>query len=234
MLPNGNELYEFLPEEIFQLDQPIVPKSETQNYNISAIHQTSAANKTSVETHPHQHTAYHNEIHQHHQQANSPNFIDLGAKYPPVSHANHVGGNLDSMSAEINNNLNYQLDESHPISSMNSSKHHELSNSTAYLSSSTANASVKFYCSADTADKVSMRKRSFDVESPKLNHNNNQILQHNGGGGAYQTNLIYPKRDNNCFSQFYQVNNRYSSEMYGKMMPTEAYRATEKFNNFIH
>lgn len=238
MMPNGNELYEFLPEEIFQLDQPIVPKSETQSYSMPTIHQTTA-NSTSVDNIPHQHTSYHsNEIHQQH--GNSPSFIDLGggahptAKYPPPSSTSHANvSHLDN--TEINNNLNYQLDESHSISSMK--QQHEgaviVGSSSAYLNN---NSALKFYCSENNTDKISMRKRSFEAESPKINHNNNQI-QHNGGGGgsgAYQTNLIYPKRDNNCFSQFYQANNhRYSSDMYGKM-PTEAYRATEKFNNFIH
>lgn len=191
VLPNNNELYEFLPEEIFQLDHPIVPKSETQNYD-QQIHNSNYTNEVS-----------------------SPSFIDLSSSQQTTKFPSTSSTHIDT---EINNNMNYQLDDSNTISTLKSQQHNDV----GYV-----NNSSKFYCNEN--EKIS-RKRNYDVESSK-HVNNGQVMHHNG----YHSNLMYSKKgDNNasCFVQLYNhANNRYSSEMYGRS--SEAYRSAEKFNNFI-
>jgi Mor family transcriptional regulator len=202
VISNNNELYEFLPEEIFQLDHPIVPKSETtqQNYN---------------------------EIHSNYEVVSSPSFIDLSSSQQQQSKFPSTSSSTTTLiDAEINNNMNYQLDESNTISS-NMKTQHEYANKSS------------FYCN-ENEQKIS-RKRNYDVEHSSKHHNN---LNNNGQttthtmhhhNGYHSTNLMYSSKKGenaSCFVQLYNhANNRYSSEMYGRT--NEVYRTAEKFNNFI-
>lgn len=110
----SNELYEFLPEEIFQLDQPIV-KSESQSFS-------SNGNVPNIDTLQIPFTSHNSDI-----ISTSHSFLDLSSgqiqtnvKYPTV----------DSFSSEINNNSNYHqsnvaVDKAAEVASYNYPMNHE-------------------------------------------------------------------------------------------------------------
>lgn len=146
----SNELYEFLPEEIFQLDQPIV-KSESQTFNSHAAVVVPAVN-TSMDTLqlPFSHS---NDI-----SSASHSFLDLSSgqiqtnvKYP-----------MDNFSSEINNNGSYEMTGE----SGATKNHHD--NSYGYQEPPT-----RLNCAVES-EKI-LKRKHIEVE-PKLHQNYHQPL----------------------------------------------------------
>lgn len=132
-----NELYEFLPEEIFQLDQPIV-KSESQPFNVIE----SEPIVSTMETLHLPFTTHSSDI-----TSSSHSFLDLSSgqiqtnvKYPMAA---------ESFSSEINNNYNQPvigMDHSHKVTDVN-----------AYSYSMSHEASARLNCAVES-EKVLKRK----------------------------------------------------------------------------
>jgi hypothetical protein len=203
----SNELYEFLPEEIFQLDQPII-KSESQSYNTNVIVQTAANMET-------MHLPFHN----HNPDVSSASFLDLSSgqiqtnvKYPMTT--------AENFSSEINNNSSYQ-----PNVGDNTQAHSKVSDVNSYNSYQLNHEAPPRLTCAVESEKVLKRKHLEIDPVVKQNHQNYHLNQ-----------PFFSKRENSCLLQQASTN-YYPTDLYANFSskPNDVYhhRTMEKYNNYI-
>ena len=204
----SNDLYEFLPEEIFQLDQPIM-KTESQSYNTSVT-------ISNMETLQQSFTSLNNDV-----SSTSHCFLDLSSGQIQTNNTKY-SSTVDGFSTEINNNSNYHssvgVDTSHvhlktpDVNSYNYQINHE--------------APSRLTCAVEN-EKVLKRKH---VEVEPVVKQNPPTLHQN-----YHLNQspIFSKRENTCLLQ--QTTSYYSPELYSGFTskPNEVYRTMDKYNNYI-
>lgn len=202
----ANDIFEFLPEEIFQLDQPIM-KSEPQAFNPSVTISTISNMETPF-------TTLSSDI-------TSPShcFLDLSSGQIQTN----TKYSVDGFSSEINNNSNYHanvgVDSSHAhlkttvVNSYNYPINHE--------------ASSRLTCAVEN-EKLLKRKHVEVDPAVKLNpptlHQNFNLSQ---------PPPFTSKRDNTCLLQ--QTTSYYPPELYSSFSSksNDVYRTADKFNNFI-
>lgn len=202
----SNELYEFLPEEIFQLDQPIV-KSESQSFhsngNVPVI--------SHMETLQIPFATHNGEL-----SSTSHSFLDLSSgqiqtnmKYPMV---------VDGFSSEINNNSNYQSS----VGVENVHVQSKVLDANAY---NYQEASTRLNCAVE-GEKV-LKRKHLDID-PIVKQNTPTLHQN------YHLNQpLFSKRESSCLLQ--QTSTYYPAELYANFpsKPNDVYRAVEKYNNYI-
>lgn len=197
----SNELYEFLPEEIFQLDQPIL-KSESQPFPLVNVSTTSHSLESLQMPFP-SHAADITSTTSHSFLDLSSGQIQTNTKYPTA---------VESFSSEINNNSSYQPN----ISVENLHLHPKISEVNAY--SYHVNQDPRLNCSVES-EKILKRKHADISDTVKQNVHN------------YHANQpLFPKRENSsCLLQ--QNSGYFPSDLYATFpaKPND-YRTMEKFN----
>lgn len=201
----SNELYEFLPEEIFQLDQPIV-KSESQSFNSNDNEPIASA----METLHLPFTAHNGDI-----TNASHSFLDLSSgqiqtnlKYPMST---------EGFSSEINNNYNHPgigIDGSHVQP--------KAADVNAYSYQMSHEASSRLNCAVEN-EKVLKRKH----------HEVDPVVKQNPHQSFHPNQQLFSKRESSCLLQ--QTTNYYPPELYANFQakPNDVYRTMEKYNNYI-
>lgn len=205
----SNDLYEFLPEEIFQLDQPIL-KTESQPYNTTV----SVSTVNNMEALHQPFTPINNDV-----SSTSHCFLDLSSgqiqtntKYPTA---------VDSFSSEINNNSNYHssvgVDTSHI--------HPKTSDVNSYSYQINHEASSRHTCAVES--EKALKRKHVDIDhvakqNPPTHHQNYHLNQP----------PLFSKRENTCLLQ---QTNYYPPELYSAFAskPNEVYRTMDKYNNYI-
>lgn len=204
----SNELYEFLPEEIFQLDQPIV-KSESQAFisqgnlpiaNIDALHLPFSNSNGDISSTSH-------------------SFLDLssGQIQTNVKYPTSVDG---FPSSEINNNSNYQSSVGIETTQQAQSK---VSDVDVYNYHVTHPSESRLNCAVES--EKALKRKHVDIDAvSKLNppppHQNYQQL----------SQPLFSKRESSCLLQ--QTSNYYSPDLYTSFPPksNDVYRTVEKYN----
>lgn len=208
----SNDLYEFLPEEIFQLDQPIL-KTEAQHYNSTTVTVSTVSN---LETFPQPFTSLNNDV-----SSTSHCFLDLSSGQIQTNNAKYSTV-VDSFSSEINNNSSYHsnvgVDSSHvhlkaqDVNSYNYQINHE--------------ASSRLTCAVES-EKL-LKRKHIDIE-PVVKQNPPTLHQN------YHLNQppLFTKRENTCLIQ--QTTSYYPPELYSAFSskPNDVYRTMDKYNNYI-
>jgi hypothetical protein len=199
---HSNELYEFLPEEIFQLDQPIL-KSESQTFTTNAPQNLAIA--SSMENIQLQFNGHSGDV-----TSTSHSFLDLSSgqiqtnmKYPPSS---------DGFAGEINNNSNYH-------SSGGVQVNPKAVDVTSYTYQ--VNQEVSTRLNAVESEK-SLKRKHFDID-PVVKHNPPALQQN------FLNQQLFSKRENSCLQQ---TTGYYPPDLYTSFpsKPNDVYRTMEKFN----
>lgn len=206
----SNELYEFLPEEIFQLDQPIV-KSESQTFNANGTVPT----VNSMEALQLPFTSHNGDT-----SNASHSFLDLSSGQIQTNMKYSMS--VDSFSSEINNNSNYHHSNGNIDNSHMQSKASELS---AYSFQTSQEASSRLNCAVET-EKV-LKRKHIDIDpvvkqNPPTHHQNFHLNQ-----------SLFSKRESSCLLQ--QSSSYYPPDLYTSFppKPNDVYRTMEKFNSYI-
>lgn len=199
----SNELYEFLPEEIFQLDQPIL-KSESQPFTPITPHNPPVTN--SMDNLQLQFAGHNGDI-----TSTSHSFLDLSSgqiqtKYPPT----------DGFAAEINNNSNYHTS----VGVDNIQVQPKVADVNAYSYQVNQEVSSRLNCALES--EKSLKRKHFDID-PVVKQNPPALQQN------YHQQL-FSKRENSCLLQ--QSASYYPPDLYANFptKPNDVYRAMEKYN----
>lgn len=174
----SNELYEFLPEEIFQLDQPII-KNETEVTSTSVVAQHFMPQETPIidsnaTTSSYSPSTNGIEIH------SNQSFLDLNSG-EIQNNAKYITSNVSF--SEINNNSNYNNSQ---IASMQGSP---LKND-AYNCHHHHQESFRVNCAVENAK---MKLKQYEID---------QIIKHNSSSfyQNYSNIQQYAKRDSNLYA----------------------------------
>lgn len=200
-----NELYEFLPEEIFQLDQPIL-KSESQPFTNGQP----ASNMESLQMPFNSHNSDITNA--------SHSFLDLSSgqiqtntKYPTTT--------TDNFSSEINNNSNYHAN----VGVENVQMHQKASNINEYNYQINQEVTSRLTCAVESEKVLKRKYHEIDpiVKQNPPTHHQNYHLNH------------LTKRESSCLLQ--QTTNYYPPELYTSFpsKSNDVYRSMEKYNNYI-
>jgi hypothetical protein len=201
---HSNELYEFLPEEIFQLDQPIL-KSESQTFA------PNAPQNPAMENLQLQFTGHNGDI-----TSTSHSFLDLSSgqiqtnlKYPPST---------DGFAAEINNNSNYHSG----VGVNNVQVHPKAADVNAYSYQVNQEVSSRLNCAVES--EKSLKRKHFDID-PVVKHNPPALQQN-----FHLNQQLFSKRENSCLLQ--QTAGYYPPDLYASFpsKPNDVYRTMEKYN----
>lgn len=204
-MQTNNDLYEFLPEEIFQLDQPIVknePVMQNGNTSSSATFDTSLIQAPSS-------SSYNESLNQ--------NFIDLCPSTSEIQNGIINNGNLTKYSAsqssysEINNNLNYS-----GAAAIQNQSH--VNYNVAQQESPSSSSSVRFH-HAYESDKT--RKASLS-SSYQQNSQSHAAKRDNNNFYLFQQ------------SPSYYLPEIYASSSTNKASNDVMYRSMEKYNYIVN
>lgn len=207
----SSDLYEFLPEEIFQLDQPIL-KTEPQAYNTTV-------NVSTVNTMENIHqpfTSLSNEV-----SSTSHCFLDLSSGQIQTNNAKYPT-TVDGFSSEINNNSNYHSS----VGVDTSNVHLKTSDVSSYNYQINHEASSRLNCAVES--EKALKRKHVEVDSvakqiPPTLHQNYHLNQP----------PLFSKRENTCLLQ--QTPSYYPPELYSNFSskPSDVYRTMDKYNNYI-
>ncbi|CRK91309.1 CLUMA_CG004983, isoform A [Clunio marinus] len=203
----SNDLYEFLPEEIFQLDQPIV-KSESQTFGVNGV----ITSAPSLETSQMPFVNLSNDL-----SSTSHSFLDLSSGQIQTNNKYPIEGFTLS---EINNNSNYQSN----ISVNDTQIQCKVNEVAVYNYQAPPETSFRPNCAVEN-EKVLKRKHN-DLEHVAKK-------QHSLPFHPNSNQQFFPKRESS--SLFQQNTNYYSADLYTANFPSkpDVYRNMEKYNNYI-
>lgn len=195
----SNELYEFLPEEIFQLDQPIL-KSESQPFSTVNL---SATNMESLQMPFTSNTA---EI-----TTTSHSFLDLSSGQIQTNNIKYPTG-VEGFSSEINNNSSYQSNVG--LENLNS----KIAEINTYNYQVNQDGSIPRLNCAVESDKILKRKHT-DIDSVVKqniqNYHSNQslfpkretcLLQQNSSYFPSDLYTTYPTKPNDVYRTMEKFN----------------------------
>lgn len=202
-----NELYEFLPEEIFQLDQPIL-KTESQLFSTVGNVSSTFCNMDPLQTPYTSPSSVSNPNSSHCFLDLSSGQIQTNMKYPTQ------GG----FSSEINNNSNFQ-----PGSDVESvlSQLKPLEMNTYSFQSET---SSRFTCAVE--NEKMLKRKHLEIGT---------VMKHNILSQSYHLNQqLFAKRENSCLLQP-NTSSFFPPEMYTTFQSksSEVYQTMDKYNNYI-
>jgi hypothetical protein len=216
-MQTNNDLYEFLPEEIFQLDQPIVKNEPVMQNVVQHQNGNAAASAAAVTSSSSAGAQFDTSLIQpssssSYNEALNQNFIDLCPGTSDI-HNGSVSkyATAQGSYAEINNNLNYNG------TSQNHSSSHMGYNA---ASQESASSSIRFHHA---------------YESEKARKTSSASSYHQSGA---QTQAA--KRDNSNFYLFQQSPSYYLPEIYASSSTSKAsndvmmYRSMEKYNYIVN
>lgn len=199
----SSELYEFLPEEIFQLDQPIL-KTESQpfaNVNVATL-------STHVDAHQLPFTSLNVDA-----TSASHSFLDLSSGQIQTNAKYHQ--TVDNFSTEINNNSNYQ--SSVQVQSKDIAFNYQVNHE----------APARLNCAVES-EKVLKRKHiEMDPvvkQIPPTLHQQN-YLHNQPLFSKRESSCLLQQTANYYPPELYAAN--FSSK------PNDVYRSMEKYNNYI-